>query len=379
ILSYDAALAINPNYVRAIYRKGRLYQSQGPGQEGLYTGFYNTAIAKDANYAPVYNTLYNYYYETNVPRSAEYLNKWLNVSDDDPKACYSRASIKYAQGLFAEAITKANECIAVGGMSVYPNLYGVKALAANRLGDSVTAKASYEEYFKKQIPQIGAGDYSAYAMILLKFPGNEALAASYVDKAVALDSTEANRVNYLKALGAAFVSQKNFSEAARWYEKILAFKRNYTNVDIYNAGYNYYRARIYDSSILAFKKYTIKYPEDMFGYYMLAKATSGIDSTGNLGTSEIAYLKAVEIGEKAADKEKIKVNLTEAYLFLRNYYYDVKKDQTTALLFADKGIALDSLNQKLKDEREIIKKNDPKLSKPQKPVKPVQAIKPQKK
>ena len=129
------------------YRIGKVYQTQGAGQEAIYMKYFNDAIAMDPKYAPAYYNLFNYYYETNVPRSAEYLDKWLANSDDDPKACYYRASMKYAQGLFNEAITKADECITAGGANPYPNLFGLKAYAYNRLKDSVNAKTIFEEYF----------------------------------------------------------------------------------------------------------------------------------------------------------------------------------------------------------------------------------------
>ena len=360
IQSYDAALRLNPNYARAIYRKGRLYQSQGRMQENLYTGFYNDAIAKDVNYAPVYNTLFNYYYETDVPKSAQFLEKWLTNSDDDPKACYYRASMQYAQGLFAQAITKATDCINAGGNNIYPNLYGVKALAYNRIGDSLNAKASYEEYFKKQIiSKVGAGDYSSYAMILLKFPGNEAQAASYVEKAVALDSVEANRVSYLKALANAYRTQKNFGEAAKWYNQVLTLKKNYSNVDLYNAGYDYFRAGKFDSSVAVFTKYTAKYPEDIFGYYMIAKANGGIDTTLATGLALNSYLKAIEVGEKATDKIKIKDQLVGAYTFMMQYSFNVKRDQVAAVAYADKALALDPTDQQSIKNKEFVSKNDP--------------------
>ena len=360
IQSYDAALRLNPNYARAIYRKGRLYQSQGVAQEPLFTSLYNDAIAKDASYAPVYNTLFNYYYSTDVPKSAQYLEKWLSASDDDPKACYYRASIQYAQGLFAQAITKADECITAGGTNVYPSLYGVKALAYNRLGDSVNAKASYEEYFKKQpIEKVGPGDYSSYAMILLKFPGNEAQAAVYVEKAVALDSIENNRVTYLKTLASAYRNQKNFEQSANWYNKVLGVKKNYSNVDLYNAGYDYFRAGKFDSSVAVFNKYTAKYPDDIFGYYMIAKANGGIDTTLATGLAFSSYQKAIEIGEKAPDKMKIKDQLTGAYTFMMQYYYNIKRDQATAVSFADKALALDPTDAQLIKNQEFVSKNDP--------------------
>ena len=360
IQSYDAALRLNPNYARAIYRKGRLYQSQGRMQENLYTGFYNDAIAKDVNYAPVYNTLFNYYYETDVPRSAQYFEKLMANSDDDPKACYYRASLQYAQGLFSQAITKASECISAGGTNAYPNLYGVKAQAYNRLGDSVNAKASYEEYFKRQIiSKVGPGDYSSYAMILLKFPGNESQAASYVEKAVALDSIEANRVSYLKALANAYRTQKNFGEAAKWYNQVLTLKKNYSNVDLYNAGYDYFRAGKFDSSVAVFTKYTAKYPEDIFGYYMIAKANGGIDTTLATGLALNSYLKAIEVGEKATDKTKIKDQLVGAYTFMMQYSFNVKRDQVAAVAYADKALALDPTDQQSIKNKEFVSKNDP--------------------
>lgn len=365
IQSYDAALKLDPNYARAIYRKGRLYQSQGRAQENLYTGFYNEAIAKDVNYAPVYNTLFNYFYETDVPKSAQYLEKWLAASDDDPKACYYRASIQYAQGLFAQAISKADECITAGGTAVYPNLYGVKALAYNRLGDSLNAKTSYEEYFKKQLPsKVGAGDYSSYAMILLKFPGNEAEAAGYVEKAVALDSIETNRVSYLKTLAASYRTQKNFKESAKWFNQVLGVKKNYSNVDLYNAGYDYFRAGQFDSSVAVFNKYTTKYPDDIFGYYMIAKANGGIDTTLTTGLALNSYLKAIEIGEKAADPSKVKDQLLGAYTFMMQYSYNIKRDQVTAVSYADKALALDPTDAQSIKNKDFVAKNDPNAKAP---------------
>lgn len=370
IQSYDAALALNPNYARAIYRKGGIYQSQGEVQKALFTSLYDQAIAKDPAYAPVYSALFNYYYETDVPKAAGYLEKLLANSDDDPKACYYRASIKYAQGLFSDAVAQANQCISAEGATVYPNLYGVKALAYNRLGDSVNAKSSYEEYFKRQAPdKIGAGDYSSYASILLKFPGNEQIASEYVTKAVALDSLEAHKVAYQKEIAAAFQKQKNYAQSAQWYAAVVNTKKNPSNLDLYNAGYDYYRAGRMDSSVAYFKKYEAKYPDDIFGYYMEAKSVQGIDSTWATGATEAAYKKAVEVGEKATDPAKAKNYLIASYKSLIEYYYNVKKDQATALSYADKAIALDPADQSLIQNRDVISKTDPRAA-PRPPARP---------
>ncbi|RYF88700.1 MAG: tetratricopeptide repeat protein [Chitinophagaceae bacterium] len=361
VLSYQSALAIDPNYVRAIYRTGRVYQTQGAAQEATFMKYYNDVIAKDPAYAPVYGTLFQYYYETNVPRAAEYLDKLLANSDDDPKACSYRASIKYAQGLFAEAISQADACIAAEGANPYINLFKIKAFAYNRLKDSIQAKASFEEYFKRQNPdKIEGGDYSAYAALLLKFPGNEARVGELVTKAVALDSIEANKVAYLKSLAAAYDEQKKFKEAGDWYNKVLGVKTNFTNVDLYNAGYAYYRASVYDSATKIFQKYADKYPADIYGYYMLGNINAAVDSTSEKGLAAPFYKKVIEIAEADLTKPAAKARLITAYKYFIGYEYNVNKDQAAALAWVDKGLAVEPADAQLLSFKEVISKNDPK-------------------
>ena len=360
IQAYAMALTLNPKYARAVYRTGKVYQTQGALQEPIYMKYFDDAIAMDPKYAPAYYNLFNYYYETNVPKASEYLDKWLANSDDDPKACFYKASLKYAQGLFNDAITKADECITAGGSTPYPNLFGLKAYSYSRLKDSTNAKAMFEEYFRRQAPEkIGGGDYSTYATVLLKFIGNEAKAGELIEKAVLLDSIVNNKVSFLKSIALVYDNQKNYLEAAKWYSRILDVKKEYTKTDLYNAGYGYFRANAFDSSIRIFNKYTDKFPDDIFGYYMIGKANAGIDSTGVLSLAVPSYMKAVQIGEAAPDKEKVKNQLIGAYKYFIEYYYNVKKRQDSALIYVDKAIALDSTDTQLITNREFISKNDP--------------------
>ena len=374
VKSYAKALELDPNYVRALFRTGSVYQSQGASQEALFTKYYNDAIAKDVKYAPVYRTLWSYYYETNVPKSSEYLDKLLANSDDDPKACYYRASMQYAQGLFAQAVSKVDECVTAAGATPYAKVYGIKAYALDRLSDQsfkakdsvkgqeylVSAKASFDEYLKRaSTDQIGAGDYSRYALILLKFPGNETQAAELVAKAVALDSVEANQASYYKSLAQAYEAQKNFPEAAKYYSNILTVKKNFSNVDIYNAGYSYYQASKYDSTIKYFTLYTEKYPKDIFGYYMLGNANAVIDSNSVGGLAAPFYQKVIEIGEADLTASQVKPRLITAYKYFMGYEFNVKKNQAEALKWADKAVALSPEDASLKSNRDFIASTDP--------------------
>lgn len=369
ILSYEAALALNPAYARAKYRIGKVYQTQGATQEPIYMKYFNEAIAMDPKYAPVYNNLFNYYYENNVSRSAEFLDKWLANSDDDPKACYYRASLKYAQGLFNEAISKADECIAAGGTNPYPNLFGLKAYAYSKLKDSVNEKNSFEEYFKKQVPEkIGGGDYSTYAAVILKFPGNEATAGELTEKAVLLDSIVVNKVKYLKTMALVYEGQKDYLQAAKWYTRILDVKSDFGKVDLYNSGYSYFRGNSFDSAIQIFNKYINKFPEDIFGYYMVSKSYAAIDSTGAQGLAVAPYMNTIRIGEASVDKEKVKAQLVGSYKYFIEYYYNVQKRQDSALIYVDKAIALDPTDTQLISNRDFISKNDPKVQPKKQPA-----------
>ncbi len=337
--AYEAALAINPKYARASYRIGKIYQTQGVAQEDIYMKYFNDAIEKDAAYAPVYENLYNLYYTTDVKKSAEYLNKFLATTEDNPRNCYLSASILYAQALFTDALKKADECIGANP-TPYVKLYGIKAYAYNKLRDSLNAKAAFEKYFQVADPAlIGTGDYATYATTLLKFPGNDSLAGTFIDKAVALDTLEANKVVFLKTMAAVYESQKKFKEAADWYAKIVATKKAPGKVDLYNAGFNYFRVGKYASAIAIFNAYSQKYPEDAFGYYMTGKAKWGIDSTMTQGLANADFEKAISVG--LVDPVKYKAQVLGSCKYFVAYAANVKKDNKAAIDYCDKILAID--------------------------------------
>ncbi len=363
-VAYESALALNPQYARASYRIGKIYQTQGQGQEEIYMKYFNEAIAKDPAYAPVYRNLSDLYYNTNVTRSAEYLDKYLANTDDDPKNCYYQASMKYAQGLFSEAITKAEQCLAAP--QPYWKLDGILAYAQNKLGDSLKAKASFEKYFSKAKPdQIGMGDYSTYANVLLKFPGNDSLAGTYVDKAVSLDSVEANKITYLKSIASYYEGQKKFKEAADWYNKIVSVKKNLTKTDLYNAGYNYFRAGVYQPSIDVFNLYNQKFADDPFGHYMIGKANWAIDSTMEQGLANPAFEKAIEVGQ--SDRNKYKNQLIGSYKYFVAYYANIKKDKQMAINYCDSVLAIDPADAEALNNKTVISQMN--MNAPAKPTK----------
>ncbi len=342
-LAYEAALALRPNYARAQYRIGRIYQTQGITQEDIFMKYYNSAIAMDPNYTPVYYTLYDYYYYTNVGKAAEYMEKYLTAKGtDEPNACFLRTQILFLQGLFQPSIAKADECIQAGGVNPYPNLYGIKAYAYYKLGDSVNAKTAFDLYFQKQKPsKIGSRDYETYAKVLLKFPGNETLAGNYIDKAVELDSTEAGKVALLKSVASSYEAQKQYKDAADWYRKIIGVKKSPSKIDLYNTGYNYNKAGEYQQSIDIFNMYIQKFPDESFGYYMNGKNQVKLDSLDASGKALENYQKIISLTDLIKDKPGEKDRIKNSLRYLIEFYANVKRNKDTALLYTDRGIALD--------------------------------------
>ncbi len=355
--AYENAITLNKNYARAYFKIGKIYQTQGPSQEEIFMKYYNETMQKDPAFAPVYFQLYTYYYKRDVNKSKIYLDKFIQYADDDPINCYYQASLLYASGDFVPSIKAADDCIVKNGENAYPNLFGLKAFAYDKLGDSLNAKKFFEQYFSKQVPEkLGPTDYSTYAKNLFKFPGNEQLASSYVDKAVELDTTEYGKITLLKTVAAGFETQKKFVEAADWYKKILSVKMNPNNIDIYNAGGNYAKGGDIKNSIDMFDLYIQKYPAESFGYYMNAKNYIKLDSTDASGKGLANYLKIVEMSDSLKGKPGETDRLKNSLRYLIEYYANVKKDKNSALLYCDKGIEIDPSDTEFATIKEQISK-----------------------
>lgn len=341
-VSYQNALALDPKDARASFMIGRIYETQGYGQEAIYMKYYNDAIAEDPNFAPVYYWLYGYYYQRDVTKSREYLNKYVAVADADSKNCYAEASLLFVSKLYDEAISKANACITSAGAKPFPNLWGLIAYSYDKKGDSLNAKKYFEEFFTKVVPEkIGPNDYATYGRVLLKFPGNDSLASVYIDKAIALDTIPANKLDYIKSTAASLAADQKFADAGRWYGKILNLKPDYGKVDLYYAGYNDYRGGNYTTADSIFKIYQAKYADDVFGWYMGARSKEGIDSTSELGLAKPDYEKIIAIADTTTDKAAIKDKLIPAYRYLVAYYYNIKHDKENAIQYNDKILVVD--------------------------------------
>lgn len=358
IVNYQKALELDPKDARASWMIGRIYETQGYNQETIYMKHYLDAIQEDPNFAPVYYWLYGYYYNRDVNTAADYLNKYIATTDNVSKNCYAKASLMFVSSKYPETISQADACISAAGNKAYPNLYGLKAYAYDKMGDSLKSKEAFEEFFAKVNPDnIGPKDYATYGKVLLEFPGQEALAASNIEKAIALDTIKANKVGYVKDIAKNYVDKKNFVEAGKWYGKVLNVDSSYGKTDLFYAGYNDYRGGNYKTADSVFTLYQNKYPEDIYGWYLGARAKEGMDTTYELGLAKPDYEKVIAIGDTTTDKNTVKDKLIPAFRYMVAYYYNIKHQADTALMYNNQILAIDPADataSKTKDALEPI-------------------------
>jgi len=357
--NFQTALSLDPTDAMASFYIGRIFQTQGYGQEGIYMRYYQDAMREDPNYAPVYYWLYTYYYNRDVNKAAEYLNKYIAVADNDSKNCYAKASLLFVSKKYQESITQANACIDSAGTKSDPNLYGLKGYAYNEMGDSLKAKEAFDKFFAVANPQkIGPNDYKTYGQILMKIPGQEAAGVEYINKAINLDTLVANKIKYAKDVAQSLANDKKYAEAGQWYGRVLTLDSSYGKTDLFYAGYDDYLGGNYKAADSVFKLYQQKYPEDVYGWYLGAHAEEAID-TAETGMAKPLYEKVIQIGDTTQDKASIKDKLIPSYRYMVAYYYNIQHQVDSAIFYNNKILELeptDATALKTKDALESVQK-----------------------
>ncbi len=358
LMAYNDALRLDPTYARAYYRIGKMYQSQGRGQQELIMLNYNKAIELDKQYAPVYASLFNFYYEIDINKAAEYFDIWSNYTDQDAKSCYYKATLKLVQGYFQDAIAKADECAPQFGESVYPGIPGLKAVAYSRLRDSANAVLYYSTYFRIQQPEkLNHGDYLDFGRNILRLNPDDSSGLVCIDKALSMEFAKVKDSVFKSAREMA--ARKKYKTAGDLYAAVGRARKTPEKADWINAGNMYFYANQYQLSANCFKQLIDLYPEEITYYESITRAYRKLDSTGSQGLIVPYYIKYIELAEKETDMEKIKDKLVGAYAFMMEYSYFVVKDQKQALMYVDKAIARDPSNKALISNRDIILKTKP--------------------
>ena len=353
VQAYMQALNADKSYSKASYGIGKIYLTQNNPE--MFLRYFNEAISRDPAFAPAYYDLFYYYYFRDVNKAKGYLDKYLANSDPSLSNEYLLTDFLYASSQPEPAIKKAKALLEKEKDSAEPRLFKLIAYSYDALGDSTNALNYLQQYFnEEEDSNYVAKDFELKAKLLAKFPGNDDEVISSLQRAIAMDTLIANKVEYASQLATLFEEKGDKSEHARWLGKVYQLKTEPSNIDLYYWGVAHYAAGEYPEADSVFAVYTEKHPEHVQGYYWRAKSNALIDSTMEQGLAIPYYENVIEMA--SANTSENKALLIQAHGYLGAYYANVKKDYEAALINFDKIVELDPANDDALRYREILEK-----------------------
>ncbi|GAC1443242.1 MAG: hypothetical protein NVSMB63_12100 [Sediminibacterium sp.] len=339
VKAYREAISRDSKNARAFFRIGKIYQSQN-NLELLEQNF-NAAIAADPSYPRPYYALYEYYALKDVNKAKEYLDKYVATADKDPILDYLLADYLFRAGRNSESLAKAREIEkAVGGVAAMPRLNILYAYNYDRMGDSVQAKTNLEKFFATaQASQIQPTDYDLAVKVFSKFPGSEATAVSYIEKALSSDTSKLNRISYMGQIIDLYGKAKMYKEQLGWLQKQVELKGGTLGE------YEYYKltstalsSKEYPLAVELAKKYMVAFPDKPQPYAFLKRAALASDPDTSLGLAlePLNFLDSFY----ARDKEKNKKQIFLDLYYRLQYYVNKSKELDKALEVTDKMLLL---------------------------------------
>ena len=338
VKAYMEAAGRDPKSPLPKYKIGKIYQSQN--NKDLLEQYYNEAIAIDPSFPPVYLALYGYYSDKDVNKAKDYLDKYVNTADKDPKNEYFLADYLFRAGRYNESLAKAKDLETSTGFTALPRLSILYAYNYDRLGDSLKAK-SYLEKFFTSAPQseFQPTDYELAVKVFSKFPGSEATAVSYLEKAIAGDTAKANRISYMGQAAELFAKAKMYGDELKWLQKQQELKGGTMGeFEYYKFTSTAINAKDYALAIDLGKKYLAAFPDKPQPYIFLKRAALSSDPDTSKGTAleSLDYLDSFYSKDKEKNKRQIFLNL----YYRLQYFVNKSKELDKALEVTDKMLLL---------------------------------------
>jgi Flp pilus assembly protein TadD len=355
VSSYENALLKDPKLAVAKYKIGKIYLTQGSEQKEIFLGKFNDAINDDPTFAPALYEMYVYYFFRDVVKATDYFNKYKPNADPGPALDYEEASLQFAAGDFKNAIAKAEALLTAQGDKADARLYRLKAYSYDKMNDSAQALAQLEIFFQKATAdQLNPENYYVAAVNAAKMKSDPAKVDNYFMKAINADTAVANKLDYAKKAADFFKKSANVAQSALWLTRVLGLNPKTSKVDLYNAGFENFKAGQFKTADSIFTVYKTNFPAEVYGHYWSFRSLSVIDSTMELGLAIPDCEKFISIAE--VDKSKNKSTLITAYGYLAGYTANIKKDLALASSYLDKIIEIDPNNQDAIKNREILQK-----------------------
>ncbi|MBO9150578.1 tetratricopeptide repeat protein [Chitinophaga sp. GCM10012297] len=363
ITSYEKAMELDANNAEAVMKQGLVNYNAKLLQQAVAD--WAKATNMDANYAPAYFELYQFYItprkeQFSLEHAAKYLQKYVEVGDPSDKAKneYYLAAIAFYQKDYDGAIAKAKALMGSANEAYKGKLTLLAADANLQKGDSLSAKALMDEHVKAVgNDKLEVNDLKLLSAIYGKLKSSDSatqanyqeLAGSYLERYAEADTTK--DAEKFRNVAEAFKEMRNYGKAAEWYGKALEFKDNSGAVSdhFYKGFYEYYAGK-YSTSDSTWAAFTAKYPEQVTGFYWHGMANAAMDTEAKEGKAKAPFEKYVSL-VKPEDEARNKRFLTNAYTYLMLYYYNLE-DKAGMQPYMDKLLAFDPNNDTVRQVKE---------------------------
>jgi len=316
VKAFEEAIVRDPKNALANFQIGKIYQTQN--NKEIFEKYFDNAIIADPSFPPVYYALYEYYANRDVSKAKDYLDKYVENADKDPRNELYLADYLFRAGRYDESLAKAQEIEAAVGLKALPKLGVVYAYNYDRKGDSLQAKKYIDEFLATAPKaEIKSSDYELGVKIATKFPGTEALASEYVEKALELDTVKANRIALISAAADQFGKAKAYTEQLKWMKRQLEFKGTMTEADHYKLTAAAFNAKVYPQTLEYAKSYMIAFPDKPQPYSFYKRAAMLVSEDSAVIIGHLDYLDSVYA---VVDKEKYKKSIFVDQYFKLVYY-----------------------------------------------------------
>jgi predicted O-linked N-acetylglucosamine transferase (SPINDLY family) len=285
ILSYEKALAIDPNYYKVYFNLGSLYEEIGKLDDAIKN--YNCALSINSLYFEALNNLGNIFAKSKkFDQAIQSLKKAINIKPDYLEAHLSLGNIYQKNGELAKAIDCFKSVLEINpDFSEMHNNLGVLFQEVSKLSD---AKFHFEKAlelkpkFKEANNNLGN---------ILKTMGMLQDAKLYYEQAVSIDSSY---VEAFDNLGSVDRELGLLEDAINSYKQ--AFKIQPINSEReYNFGLLLQDLGRYKEAIVCYQKSLDLKPENSNAYNNLGISFKEIN---NLDASLRSYEKAISIDSK---------------------------------------------------------------------------------
>jgi hypothetical protein len=194
--------------------------------------------------------------------------------------------------------------------------------------NSPEVKANLEKFFANApADKIEPTDYELAVKVLTKFPGSEAQAATYLEKAIATDTSRINKLNYMQQGADMYAKAKNPAEQLNWMKRMVELKGTTTEGDYYRITAAALSAKDYPQTIDWAKKYMAAFPDkpQPYTFYRKAAIASDPDTTSGKGVEQLQYIDSIYNLNKDKYKKELFLNKYYTILYYINKQNALKK------------------------------------------------------